>query len=153
MPKKHPFPADLPPADPTLKAGLYDTLAPRLALLPQEVALAHARSVVLSLCHMAGVRRVRAFVAAADAEGLVDLGARTLSALNPAAVSLASSARRWEGRRIRNLRGSAAVKTFATPLICNSSMWAYRPRVRMMSSSAAVRPGVPSYGAECCVGR
>jgi hypothetical protein len=34
---------------------------------------------------------VRAVVAAADAEGLVDLGARTLSALNPSAVSLASS--------------------------------------------------------------
>ena len=92
MAKKHPFPADLPPADPTLKAGLYDALAPRLATLSQDVALAHARSVVPSLCHMAGVRRVRAVVAAADAEGLVDLGARTLSALNPSAVSLASSA-------------------------------------------------------------
>jgi hypothetical protein len=75
MAKKYPCPADLPRPDLTLKTALYDTLAPRLALLSQDVALAYARSVVLSMCHMAGVRRVRAVVAAADADGLVDLGA------------------------------------------------------------------------------
>jgi hypothetical protein len=43
--------------------ALFDRLTPpppRLALVPQEQALERARSVVLRLCHMAGVRRVRA---------------------------------------------------------------------------------------------